>query len=58
MKWMLISIFLLFFVGAPMYLLNTFVMPDLLALKNVYSHADQRATAVIAQPYNQNLNQN
>ena len=49
MKWMLLSIFILLFVAAPMYLLNSFVLPDLMSLKQVYTHADSSAAAIAGQ---------
>jgi hypothetical protein len=52
MKWMLLTIFIFFFVFAPLYLLNSLVMPDLLGLKQTYLHADQRANAIISQSQN------
>jgi hypothetical protein len=43
MKFILLSVFLVFFVAMPMYLLNTFVMPELNSMEYTYSHASDIA---------------
>lgn len=49
MRWMLLSIFVFFFVGLPLYYLNSVVMPDLQSLKQVYGNAGATASAVASQ---------
>ena len=46
MKFLLVAIFVFFFVAMPMYLLNTFVMPQVQNLQQVYANAGHTADAV------------
>ena len=46
MRVVVFSVFVFFFVGTPLYLLNALVMPELMSLQNTYSHADAIAQKV------------
>lgn len=49
MRWLSLGIFVVIFVITPMYLLNTFVMPELQSLKQVYGNADATASSIASQ---------
>jgi hypothetical protein len=46
MRFIFLGIFVFFFVVAPMYLLNTLVMPELTHLQQAYAGADATVTAL------------
>ena len=48
MKYIFVAIFVFFFVGLPMYVLNNMVMPQLAQLQQTYAHAGQMADRIAA----------
>lgn len=48
MRFLSLSLVVIVFVAMPLYLLSAFVMPELAALENVYVHADEAASRIVA----------